>query len=104
MGFRPPVHFAPADFTLRRPALHGDLQAMFGQGATGAFHGADTDPQGADDLRVLHGPSRMILIRCQQDLRPQAFGRGGFAGGHQGFEFQPFGFRQVNAVFFRHSP
>jgi len=90
MGFRPPVHFTAADFALRRPAMHRDWQPMFGQSATGALHGADTDPQGTHDLHILHGSARMILVRRQQNLGPQTFRGSRFAGAHKGFELQSF--------------
>ena len=63
MGFGPPVHFGPAGFALRRPALHGNLQAVFDQGTTGAFHGANLGAKGTHGFRTFDGSARMTLIR-----------------------------------------
>jgi len=84
--------------------MHRDLQTMFGQGATGALHGAYAAPQGAHDLLILHGSARMILVRRQQNLSTQTFGSGRFTSGHKSFEFGAFGFCQMDTVFFSHSP
>ena len=46
----------------------------------------------------------MIPVRRQQNPSPQAFGGSRFAGRHQSFESGPFGFCQVNAVFFERFP
>jgi hypothetical protein len=40
----------------------------------------------------------MILVGGQQNLRPLSFRGGRFARGHKGFEFKPFGFRQMDAI------
>ena len=102
MGFGPAIHLCCRRLAVRRPAMYGNLQPVFGRRAAGPLHSTDTDLEGPAMSSSFKAPARMVLIGGQKDLGPLALGGDRFARGHEGFEFNPFGFRQVDAIFLWH--